>query len=138
MKSASMHLFNNYSSLRTLPQHNLVIAEYVWIDGTGINLRSKSRTLSSKVKSLEELPEWNYDGSSTLQAETSNSEVILKPVSYYRDPFRGGDNIIVLCETYKYTDSEFKNREPANTNFRYFANQLYKLVEEEHPQFGIE
>lgn len=83
------------------------MAEYVWIDGSGISMRSKSRTLPSKVTKIEEIPEWNYDGSSTLQADTHNSEVILRPVAFYPDPFRMGDNIIVLCTTYKYVDNEY-------------------------------
>jgi len=32
------------------------LQEYVWIDGTGIGLRSKSRTLPYKIKSLDDLP----------------------------------------------------------------------------------
>ena len=43
---------------------NCVVAEYVWIDGSGIVMRSKCRTLTGQVNSLEDLPEWNYDGSS--------------------------------------------------------------------------
>ena len=83
-----------------LPQHGKVIAEYIWIDGTGLNLRSKSRTLPGKISDISEIPEWNYDGSSTQQAVTENSEVIMKPCAFFPDPFRGGDNILVMCSTY--------------------------------------
>merc|ERR1712079_602785 len=60
---------------------------------------------------MGELPIWNYDGSSTYQAEGSNSDTYLHPVKMYPDPFRGGDNILVMCETYKY------NKQPTDTNF---------------------
>ena len=82
-----------------------VIAEYCWVDGSGITPRSKCRTLEKKVTSLADIPEWNYDGSSTYQATAENSEIILKPVAYFSDPFRGGDNILVLCETLKWEDT---------------------------------
>ena len=56
--------------LHNISQHGKVIAEYIWIDGSGITLRSKARTLDEPVKSLADIPEWNYDGSSTYQAVT--------------------------------------------------------------------
>ena len=46
-------------------------------------------------------PKWNFDGSSTGQAPGEDSEVIIYPQAVYPDPFRGGDNIMVLCDCYK-------------------------------------
>ena len=92
--------FRFYTDLGNLDQKGAITAEYIWIDGTGISLRSKARTLRSKPSRIEEYPDWNYDGSSTYQASTHNSEVILKPVAVYPDPFRGGDNVLVFCETF--------------------------------------
>ena len=49
----------------------------------------------------QELPKWNYDGSSTGQAPGHDSEVFLIPRSMFKDPFRGGDNILVMCDAYE-------------------------------------
>ena len=45
-----------------------MLAEYVWIGGSGQDLRSKTRVLNKEAKSVKDLPIWNYDGSSTGQA----------------------------------------------------------------------
>ena len=73
------------------------VCEYIWIDGFG-GLRSKTRVLTTP-----EITEWNYDGSSTGQANSEgNTEVILKPVVIYPDPLRtiaGCECVLVLCDT---------------------------------------
>jgi glutamine synthetase len=38
-------------------------------------LRSKTRVFNEEIRSLDQLPKWNYDGSSTEQAEGTDSEV---------------------------------------------------------------
>ena len=45
-----------------------VSAEYVWLGGTMQDLRCKTKVLDSVPKGVEDLPKWNYDGSSTDQA----------------------------------------------------------------------
>lgn len=116
-----------------LDQHGKSIVEYVWIGGTGLDIRSKSKTYNHEVQSLEDLDEWNYDGSSTYQATTEKSEVTLRPVALFNDPFRGLPNKIVLCETYL-------DDQPTSTNFRYFATKVFtdENVDKHDPWFGFE
>jgi glutamine synthetase len=71
--------------------NNFLIAEYIWVDSED-NFRSKIRILR---EFNGKYPEWNYDGSSTGQANTENSEIILKPIKAV--PFE--DKMLVLCET---------------------------------------
>merc|ERR1712117_286186 len=115
-----------------LDQGTRVQALYIWIDGSGEGLRSKTKTLESVPKSISDLPIWNYDGSSCYQAEGSNSDTYLHPVKMYKDPFRGGHNIMVMCETYKY------NKEPTETNNRRACNEVMQKAKDQHPWFGIE
>jgi glutamine synthetase len=126
MSKDSSQLFRFYQDLSHLNQRGNSIAEYVWIDGSGITLRSKAKTITKKIEKLEDLPEWNYDGSSCYQASTHNSEVIMKPVAYYPDPFRAGDNYIVMTETFVWADETFSSLKPANTNFRHYARKIFE------------
>jgi len=120
-------------------QRGFVLAEYVWLGGSetcmgGFDLRSKTKTLEKKPTSVSELPVWNYDGSSTEQAPGSDSEVLLKPVAIFSDPFRGGDNILVLCEACL-PDGKLT---PIPTNTRTAAKAIFDKKLEETPWFGIE
>merc|ERR1739838_188972 len=115
-----------------LEQGKRVQALYIWIDGTGEGLRSKTETLEEYPNSLADLPIWNYDGSSCYQAEGSNSDTYLRPVKMYPCPFRQGDNLLVLCESYKYND------EPSLTNKRKACLEVMKKAKEQKPWFGIE
>ncbi len=74
--------------------------EYIWLDGYEPvpNLRGKTKVEEfSGFPSLDELPLWGFDGSSTRQAEGSNSDCLLKPVAIFPDPSRG-DAALVMCE----------------------------------------
>eukprot|EP00808_Paulinella_micropora_P008355 g56342.t1 len=122
-----------------LPIKDKVLAEYVWIGNLdaqkGVDLRCKTRTLGlEKVTSLSQLPPWNFDGSSTGQAPGHDSEVYLKPVAFYPDPFRLGNNIIVLCETCL-PDGKMT---PIPTNKRRQAAEWFQQQPETVPWFGIE
>jgi glutamine synthetase len=105
---------------------------YVWIDGTGQHLRAKTRTLSIEPKSPKDCPVWNFDGSSTGQAEGNNSDVYLNPVALFKDPFLRGKNKLLLCET---MTSEGK---PHSTNKRHSCLGVMEKVKEHEPWFGIE
>lgn len=66
-----------------LSQGSKIQAEYIWIGGSGQDLRCKTRTLDAKPTDVSGLPFWNYDGSSCGQAPGEDSEVMLKPVKIY-------------------------------------------------------
>lgn len=128
--------------LSTLEQHGKICAEYVWIGGTGQDLRSKGRTLDAVPKDPKELPHWNYDGSSTGQAPGHDSEVYLVPRAIYKDPFRGGDNILVMCDTYEppriKEDGTMTDIKPIPTNTRAACNDVMERAKDQEPWFGIE
>ncbi|XP_077398367.1 glutamine synthetase-like isoform X1 [Vanacampus margaritifer] len=115
-----------------LPQGDKCQVTYIWIDGTGEGLRNKTRTLDTEPKSIQDIPEWNFDGSSTYQSEGSNSDMYLVPVSMFKDPFTLDPNKLVLCEVFKY------NRLPAGTNHRVSCKKVMDQVKEHQIWFGIE
>ncbi len=61
--------------------------EYIWLDGyvPSPNLRGKTLIKEFDVfPTLEQLPLWGFDGSSTMQAEGKSSDCVLKPVFFIR------------------------------------------------------
>lgn len=80
---------------------------------------------------FSDLPIWNYDGSSTYQAEGQNSDIYLHPVAIYRNPFRRGNHILVLCETYRYDKTALE------TNKRKSCYEVCKKASAEEPWFVI-
>jgi glutamine synthetase len=117
----------------TLEDKDEIIAEYIWIGGSGSDLRSKARTLPKPVTDSKLLPKWNYDGSSTGQAPGVDSEVILYPQAIFRDPFRRGNNILVICDAYTPAGV------PIPTNKRAAAAEIFakKEVAEEVPWYTL-
>ena len=62
------------------------ICEYIWLDKWK-KLRSKTKVLYHWDFEDKGMPMWNYDGSSTGQADGKDSEIFLKPVKIVPDPF---------------------------------------------------
>ena len=121
-----------------------IVAEYIWLDANK-ELRSKTKVIRQgevleRVYNRDGLtpqslafffPEWNFDGSSTGQAEGLNSELILRPVAIYDDPFREG--VMVMCGTYDNLGN------PLPSNYRDKAVEIFKQGKgDEDPWYGIE
>jgi glutamine synthetase len=129
----SSSVYEHYMTLE-VPKGKFM-AEYIWIGGSGSDIRCKTKTIEKDAAtSLDDFPVWNYDGSSTGQAPGKDSEVYLKPIAYYPDPFRRGNNVLVLCEACL-PDGKLT---PIPTNTRYEAAKLFEQKKELVPWFGIE
>ena len=75
---------------------------YIWRDSDD-NFRSKTRRVQVEMPTVQNVPEWNYDGSSTGQATTADSEIVLKPIRVYTSDLVGSERKAwVLCGMYKY------------------------------------
>jgi len=115
----------------------VTFAEYIWIDSK-LNVRSKTKVLKSTRVRLEDLPEWNFDGSSTGQAEGNFSDVFIRPKKIYSDPFLGGNHILVLCECYQNESSpdKFNNRWRLVESMKSYAHlQPWCGIEQEYVLF---
>lgn len=123
--------------------------EYVWLDGNyPQQIRSKTKIIEKTFaeydtdfretlikewkEDISKLPVWNFDGSSTGQSQTSKSELLLKPVNVYIDPFKW-NGFIVLSEVLN-TDgtphSTNKRNKLANVVDKYDSQTMYGLEQE--------
>ncbi|MEK9784361.1 MAG: glutamine synthetase beta-grasp domain-containing protein [Opitutales bacterium] len=112
------------------------ILEYLWIDGSlpVENIRSKARiaNLGNNV-TIDSFPEWSFDGSSTNQADGGDSDCILKPVNFVKDPIRGEGNYLVMCEVFNADGTSHK------TNIRrHLVDLLESGAKNEDPWVGFE
>lgn len=111
----------------------MLYLEYVWT-GLENKIYSKVRILNEYSISLENIPIWNFDGSSTNHSNTDNSDIYLKPVKIYKHPFLDDKicSYLVLCECLN------NDMTPHKINYR---DQLIKLEEKYKDKkylFGIE
>jgi len=133
------------------------IIEYIWLDKNK-HIRSKIRTLYapySKYFSFKHkctIPYWSYDGSSTGQANTSNSEVLLQPIYVVDHPFLNNKDtldkmksisLLVLCNTLNCSittqDTKIETKQTED-NYIQQAMDIYntKPLLDVDPWFGLE
>ena len=111
-----------------------VKVEYIWMDGhqPTQKLRSKTKIIEGPVNSLSDIPDWGFDGSSTMQAAGEDSDCMLKPVSYIQDPIRGGDNLLAMCEVMNPDGSVH------DSNTRAHLRSVAEQYVDQESWFGIE
>jgi len=109
-------------------------AEYIWMDGhePTSKLRSKTKIIDGLVKKLKDIPEWGFDGSSTMQAYGNDSDCALIPVYFIPDPIRGGDHVLVMCEVNNADGT------PHTSNTRAQLRKVAEKYKDEEAWFGIE
>ena len=136
----------------TRPAPKRVKLEYIWLDG------SKSKKLRSKVRYeilhltepsadnpsanmnqqiFEKTPEWSFDGSSTSQATTEDSDLILKPVKIYPNVMEMSQqnsqmSMFVFCEVYN-TDGT-----PHESNSRHKLRTYVDTIEKDDVRVAFE
>ncbi len=108
-----------------MPKYKL---DYIWLDGyTPVpNLRTKCCVKEyASFPELSELPLWGFDGSSTEQADGSDSDCTLKPVAVYPDK-TNEQQALVMCEVM------LPNGDPHPSNMR------ATILDDEGAWFGFE
>eukprot|EP00931_Biecheleriopsis_adriatica_P014273 TRINITY_DN115_c1_g1_i2.p1 TRINITY_DN115_c1_g1~~TRINITY_DN115_c1_g1_i2.p1 ORF type:complete len:373 (-),score=82.17 TRINITY_DN115_c1_g1_i2:211-1329(-) len=109
-----------------------VLAEYIWLDAHQVP-RSKTKMLTARPTKVEHLPVWNYDGSSTEQAEGHNSEINLQPRAIFDDPWRGWPHVMVIADCWNAWDDK-----PSIGNTRAACQAVMQKYQMHDPWYGIE
>ncbi len=116
---------------------NMYQVTYIWIDGTvpTKKLRSKTRILQlpKTISGLSDFPDWGFDGSSTYQAQGTNSDLILRPAAFVKNPLLES-GYLLLCEVLN------PDNTPHSTNSRAQLRAVMELpqVHEQDPWIGFE
>jgi len=110
---------------------------YIWMDGTKPTqkLRCKEKIIPTPEGgfTLDLMPEWGFDGSSTYQAEGRHSDLILVPVASVPDPLGDAQDCLVLCEVM------MPDGKPHPTNSRVRLRDLMdRYGESQKPWIGFE
>ena len=108
--------------------------EYIWIDGTEptAQLRSKTKVVEDFGHNISSCPEWNFDGSSTNQADGHDSDCVLKPVRLYENPMERHESYLVLCEVWDVDGN------PHQTNKRWNLDVIQSDNSKDDVWVGIE
>lgn len=120
-----------------------VLAEYIWLGGSGSDLRSKTKVLEKRPTDIDGLPVLVVDGSVTGQATAENFEVYLTPRKIFSDPFRGSDHVLVLCEAFVPAEAgllcdDESALKPHPSNNRVPCQAVMRLAAASQPSFMIE
>ncbi len=94
--------------------------EYIWLDGTKptqqLRCKTKILDLPKKGVSIKDFPIWTFDGSSTNQAKTQDSDLFLIPQRFVPDPLRGENDYLLICEVFD--DFDLPHEDDSRANLR--------------------
>ncbi|CAG2166296.1 unnamed protein product [Oppiella nova] len=99
---------DNYSRVgnryHLLPKNEAnILLRYIWLDGNGHDLRTKSMRSYREPQTVDEVPLCAYCGQTCGHMKlTANSDCWLKPVLLCDDPFRQHNHKLVFCVPIKY------------------------------------
>lgn len=113
--------------------------EYIWTDGgePTQSLRSKTMVLpitketEDEPLKLADFPVWNFDGSSTEQGTTEDSDRVLRPVFACSNPLKAS-SILVLCDVLN------PDLTPHSSNYRAKLMNVYSTSIDAEPVAGFE
>ncbi|KAL5006627.1 hypothetical protein ScPMuIL_015433 [Solemya velum] len=121
------------SGILPIPQpEDKVLVEYVYVDHSRTDIHWKTRTLDFEPMSAQACPVWDTLMYNNFEGKEPRVEVLIVPVSLYRDPFRRGKNKLVFCQIYEKMDK------PAFINTRHTCEKVLDKISEDEPWFGLE
>lgn len=108
---------------------------YLWLDANG-HIRNKLKIVdgdlqaNKEVSLLSHAEQWSYDGSSTGQAVTGDSDLFINPVRAYSSTSYNHDEVLILCSVTDFDDN------PIESEKRYQLVDLAKTYKDSGWLFG--